>query len=377
MLYNLPMHTPTSATGDIESSHRSARSAAWHGLLFCFGSTTFYCTSNIILRGLTEQNVSNDWTLFYKELIGLTILMPWLVCRFFQGRYAHQSKRLLACLIVGGIVCELIGARLQLWAFGVIGIILAMPIIQALNLVSTAVLGVYLVNEKLSRRKLWVIPLLIVALSVLTWGKLHATPEATTPTAMETAQWLAILGVVAAMVTGLAYAFHMTCMRIACSAHWREEYSLWDNLRWSDWIGAGQQTPPDDTNSQQHKTGEPVSLILAMAIILVIGVLGFGFCLYREHGLNGFVDAPPVCWWLVAASGVANLIGFFCQAFALRLTSATQVMLISVLQIGVITLTGYFLFGEPVNTLIVVGLILTTLGVIASMEDLPKHVNKS
>lgn len=382
--------TPPSCAAGACASATPTSTARW-GLLLCVSSTTFYCIANIILRGLADAPVPHTWTLFYKELIAFVFLAPWLVCRFLQGRYDHQSKRLLAYIVIGGIACQLVGARLQLWAFGVIGIILAMPIIQAFNLVSTAVLGTYIAGDHLSSRKKWMIMLLVVALAILTWGKMRTTSETavsegvvppTTVTAAieptpvvavavaivapKTTQWLTLLGVAAAITTGLAYAFHMTCLRIACSRYWRADYRLRDNLRWNDWIGIRYQT---QRAVHERPSGEPVSLILAMEIVLGIGVVGFGGCLYWEHGVSGFTEASPMCWWLVGATGACNLIGFFFQVFALRLTSATQVMLISVLQIGILALTGYFLFAEPVNALIILGLVLTTVGVAASMEE--------
>lgn len=352
------------------SSSNASSSQVRLGFLLACGSTFLYGISNIILRALCEYpEVPNDWILFYKELFGLVIILPWVAYRLVEGRYARQSWRLIVYLIFAAILCQGVGARLQLWSLGVLGLVLALPLIQATGLITTAMSCVLLTHEKFSRRRWQAIALLVIALCVLTCGKqLTLDSSSTIATSSTSSIWWVFAGVGATILTGISYAVYMLCVRLAASAYWHEEESFWENLRWNAWrtrrLREGKQSSPG--------AYEPLPPFLVVLVVLWVGVVIFGTNLYFQHGWQSFFAAPPICWKLVLASGCFNFCGFLLQIFALRLASATQFAIVSILQIILLTLAGYLLFHEAINVIILTGIVMVFVGVMMSIEPQAK-----
>jgi drug/metabolite transporter (DMT)-like permease len=106
-----------------------------------------------------------------------------------------------------------------------------------------------------------------------------------------------------------------------------------------------------------------------MGIVLVVGVTIFGLLIYSESGIDGFYNVPSVAWYWIILSGVSNKTGFFFQVQGLRMTSAVQATLIAVSQMLVLSLIGWFCFGEVLtHPLIMLGLGLTVYGVFMSAK---------
>jgi drug/metabolite transporter (DMT)-like permease len=68
-------------------------------------------------------------------------------------------------------------------------------------------------------------------------------------------------------------------------------------------------------------------------------------------------------------SAISNVAGFFFQIQGLRMTSAVQASLIAVSQMLLLALVGWRFFGEVlIHPLIIMGLVLTVLGVVLSAK---------
>jgi drug/metabolite transporter (DMT)-like permease len=103
-----------------------------------------------------------------------------------------------------------------------------------------------------------------------------------------------------------------------------------------------------------------------MFIVLSVGLVIFGGGLFFKHGTSGFYEVPFAAWYIIPISGISNLVGFFFQIQGLRMTTAVQASLIAVSQMIALSLVGHACFAEPINWLVVSGLILTAYGVVMS-----------
>lgn len=377
-------------------SERKAANTHWMSLAVCVASAMFYCCSNTILRELTRLHADNDWTLFWKELTGLTILLPWLLYRLVQRRYRYISKRLILWLLVGATFCELVGSRLQMHAYMVVGILISAPIIQASTMSGAAFLGRVFLKDRLSFWKKVAMGVLLLAVFLLLLGKemtgassFRSMPGQTvvSATAMRTAataeigmpdeqvegnHWLLfILAGIGAVFAGLSYSIHLVVIRYAGRRHWRDDlYGQWDGLRLRHWIGHDRMPRAKEHSGPRYYSPFPITLI--MAIVLCVGVVSFAGCLYARRGWTGFIDQPILCWKLVAVSGCCNLAGFLLQVQGLRMTTASQVSLVAVSQFLFLALIGMCFFGEPTNAIIWTGIFLTVFGVLLSVKDGPR-----
>ncbi len=344
----------------------------------------FYCTSNTILRELTVLRVDNDWSLFWKEFAGLCVLVPWLLLRCLQGRYRLLSKRLFLWLILGGTLCELVGARLQMYAYLTVGILISAPLIQAASMGGTAALGSLVLRDPLSIHKKIAMGVLVLATVLLLFGKElaaeHVVAETgATGTGTSSSAFPCLLAGLGSLAAGVSYSIHMVIVRFVGHVHWRDDlYTARQSMRFRHWIGHDLRGRDDTPDGSRFYSPFPVTLI--MGTIFGVGVFWFGLCLYRKTGWDGFLHIATVdgqwldmektarSWWLVGISGFCNMVGFFFQVQGLRMTSAVQVSLVAVSQFLFLALFGMFFFGEPTNAIIWTGVALAVCGVLLSAK---------
>ncbi|MDR2115028.1 MAG: EamA family transporter [Planctomycetaceae bacterium] len=351
----------------LSSSTVSSREC-WIGTIFSFLSTFCYAASNTTIRFLTDYNLDNDWMLFYKELTGLCLLIPWLMLRFFQGRFRFISKRLIFYVVFGAIFCQLIGAHLQVLGYAVIGLVIAVPLIQSSTLLGVAVLGRYILGDPLSQRRKIAMAILIVAVILLSVGK-ELTLESDTEIVKSQNTGFFLLIAVGTVVAGIAYSIYIIILRFVIRKYWNDDNSAWLSFQFSQWVGFDFHNHSCDAGT--HGAGKcyaPFPVTLMMSIVLGVGIIIFGFCLFLKQGIAGFHNVPMWSWEVIVISGICNMVGFFFQIQGLRMTTAVQASLIAVSQILVLSLIGFTFFKETINLLVLLGLVLTVYGVIMSAK---------
>ncbi|MDR0609174.1 MAG: DMT family transporter [Planctomycetaceae bacterium] len=336
----------------------------WTGTFFSFLSTFCYAVSNTTIRLLTDYNLDNDWILFYKELIGLFILIPWLLLRFSQGRFRFISKRLIFYVAFAAVFCQFIGAHLHVLGYAVIGLVIAVPLIQSSTLLGVAILGRYFLGDPLSQRRKKAIAILITAVILLSVGK-ELTVESGTEIASSPNTGFFLLIAAGTVVAGIAYSIYIIILRYVIRKYWHDDNSAWLSFQFSQWVGFDFQNHPPETGKRRYA---PFPVTLMMSVVLGVGVVTFGSCLFLKHGVTGFHDVPDWAWAVIPISGLCNMIGFFFQIQGLRMTTAVQASLIAVSQILVLSLIGFAFFNETINLLVLAGLILTVYGVVMSAK---------
>jgi drug/metabolite transporter (DMT)-like permease len=338
----------------------------WTGTMFAFLSTCCYATSNVVVRYLTSQDVDQDWILFFKETIGFSVLIPWLLFRLGQGRFRYTSKRLIFTIVIAAVFCQLIGARLHVLGFAIVGLIIAVPLVQSSTLLGVALIGRFFFGDSLSRRRKIAIAILIVAITILSLGKgLTGAEQRSGQSDVSTYYFLLVT--VGTIVAGAAYAVYITMLRHAVRQYWKDDNSTRLSFKFRHWIGY------DHVEQPAERFYSPFPVTFAMSIVLVVGMVVFGTFLCGKHGITGFYTVPcnasipaHAVWHCILISGISNVIGFFFQIQGLRMTSAVQASLIAVTQMILLSLIGYLFFHEPTNAVMVFGLGLTIYGVFMS-----------
>ena len=329
----------------------------WTGTIFAFLSTFFFAISNVAVRYLAGEEIPLDWILFFKESVGLLLLLPWLCLRFGQGRFRHTSRRLMIYVLLAAVLCQLFGARLHVLGFAVIGLIIAVPLIQSSTLLGVAVLGHFVLGDSLSRWRKISITILVVAITILSIGKglLAAPPSEQTVSAS-----VFLLVAAGTIVAGLSYSVYIVMLRYIIRKYWKEENSTWHSFQFHRWIGH------DFEKQTAKQLYSPFPVTLMMALVLSVGIVIFGTCLYGKHGITGFYNVPEIAWRCILLSGICNAVGFFFQIQGLRMTSAVQASLIAVSQMILLSLIGHYFFAEAINLVVLLGLGLTFCGVVMS-----------
>lgn len=294
-------------------------------------SAACYSVSLISLRALTDYpEVDPDWTIAMKELTTVVCVLPFIVVQAIRGRWKFPGFKALGILIAAGIACQVFGARPHLIAYSAIGIALATPLIQAIQLIGTTAFGAIWLREKVSKIKIASIIVSIAAVWLLSASQNDGGGQIA-------GQSMRIgLGLLCVVCVGLGYSTQLSLMRKVL------------RLR-------------DESGAEANAVRTPTSL----AMVAVTGV-GFVVCaafLTAERGVGAFFEPAPICWAFALTSGVANMTGFYFQIESLRRLYASKASLVAASQTLVLSILGIVFFAEPLNAAVVCGLILVALGV--------------
>lgn len=328
---------------------------SYWAVIACFLSALCFALSNLFLRHLINYHLDNNWTLFFKEFTGVLVLAPWILFCFIQKRYRFLSVRLLSCVILAAIICELIAAKLHLWCYSTIGLAISVPVIQSASVIGSLLLGFFVLRDVVSRKKIVASIILINAIITMALGAQAVPIDQDAKTSL-----MFLAGILAAIVAGIAYTIEFVLLRYACIQYWRPmRGSGRKNLKAESQHGI-------DAGKPAAGEKKPLPLLLVVFIFLFVGTLIFGADIYLKYDIEGFWDAPADCWTWVLLAGLFNVIAFILQIQGLRLTSVSQVTFIGVSQVIFLSLSGFFFFGESLNGFLILGLLLTSLGVYMS-----------
>jgi drug/metabolite transporter (DMT)-like permease len=230
-------------------------------------------------------------------------------------------------LVVASLIGQLGGNVLFQWSLGVVGLALAVPLTLGSLIVNGALLGHYVLRDRMTTSMMVAGTVLVFAIVVLSIGADSAhLAVASSESFAETAPWYTLAGVVAACVSGFAY----SCLGLA--------------IRYTG----------------RHGMPMPSTLMVAsLAGTLALGVLTYGL-----HGLEPVVQTPSGDWLAMVGAGVFNAVAFLAFTKALHTGSLFFVNAVNTTQITMAAVLGIVIFHEPPTVSLVVGLALTMAGLL-------------
>ena len=350
---NFLIRKPNSAKEITRLNHGDSNAKTLRfGIALCLISTLLYSFSNVTMRELGVMGLERSWIIFLKEMVCVGCILPYILYRVVCGTYHWPAWKWVLCILIGGTCCQFIGARLHLGAFATVGLVVSVPLIQASTMVCSSVLGRVLLHEKIVRRCMAAMLIMLVAMGCLVLGAKEPQPKAaddqvaeqgilTAPdepvmvepphreTGQPVSEWVLLFGALGAIVAGLAYSIHIVCIRVS-------------------------------SNSRQM----PISLIAVQ--VTGIGAIIFGFEFLRDHAWQMpaiWEGVSPRAWGLIILTGFLNMIGFLFQITGLRYTLVARAQMIAVAQIVIGTLFGIMAYDEMTNAMIWLGISLTVIGI--------------
>ncbi len=286
-------------------------------------SAVGYTITNFCMRRLADD-CDPTWATFNKELITVVVVGPWLLVRAIRRLPTWPAIRIIAALMLVGLVCQAGANQGVQWALGVIGLSITIPAIFVVMLTTSALLGRVFLRERVSLRSAGAIGLLIVSIPLLTMSAGVASESVThSRTPPETVT--TVLAVAAACFAGFVYAVLTTAIRHATrTAH----------------------------------VSAVVFVITGMAMVS-LGPLS----VYRL-GLEKLVNTPPEQFGWMVAAGSFNLIAFLAISKGLEMTTVVHANVLNASQVAMAVVGGWIFFRESMNLWLVLGVVLTILGII-------------
>ena len=296
------------------------------GVAFVIASATLYTACNVCLRYLVDCDPI--WVQCVKEVAIPVLIGPWLLVRAARRQRVFPPWRVTGIILLGALATQIVGNPLFQWSLGIVGISLAVPLVQGTIIVGSAILSRVFLGEVISRPLAISVAVLLVAIGLLALAAHQKTPVATVSSgAIAQAGgigWIMLAGVAAVIVAGCAFSTLGVVIRYGVSGV------------------------------------SPLST--ATVIVGGTGVLVLGSLSYRQLGWEGMAATPPDALGVMIAAGVCNATAFLCLTKALQLVSVVRVNAIGSSQCTLAALAGVLLFGEPLSLALVGGVVLTVLG---------------
>lgn len=293
------------------------------GLIFGIIATAGYTLAGIILRDLADDT-DPYWVSCIKAIPTLVVAL-WLIRqRRRRGERIDFPFRLLPILLAIGVIVQVGGNAGLQWAFEVIGLAISIPLMFGTLIVGSAAIGVLMFQERMTRRRIAAVVLLMAAVSVLSFAARSEDAQATQLSAASTS--LAAIGVLVACLSGFAYATSHAAIR--------------------------------------HYTSPTIPLSVPLAIFSVAGIIVLGAMSYWRLGWEGIAGTTSDQWSRLWAAGLVNAAAYFALGRAIQMLPLVQVNIITASQVALNAVAGIMIFSEPISTALVIGVVLTMIGLV-------------
>lgn len=237
------------------------------------------------------------------------------------------TRKALIALVLTGAFAQLGGNVMFQVALGAVGIALTVPLTLGAMILTGAVLGRFVLHEIVSWRSVASMAVLILAIGVLSLGAGAAHTNLDTSKSPEVGSGLVVvLGVGAAILSGFSYALLGAAIRKCVSGS--------------------------------------VLLPTTLFVVSVVGATGLGAIALARVGVSGAIATRPADWQMMLLAGLCNAIAFLALTKSLQLTGVVHVNALNASQVAMAAIAGLLLFNEPLTTPLMVGVLLTGLGLL-------------
>jgi DME family drug/metabolite transporter len=322
---------PTNDQAQIASTEPPETDWILRGTLLAVFSSFCYTASIIALRAVTGEGADwAAWVSCLKAAPTVAAAIAVLAYKAMRGTTKWPSPRMTVALLAAGTVMQLLGNVGFQWGLALGGMAFTVPVSQASLLISGAVLGVIWIGERVSRRSVSAMAVLIAAICLLT---LDADQIAESVTGQGGTKLILLT-----VAMGLAAGF--------------------------GWGQAGVVI------RQAAKSGVSTAVTILLLSSTAIIVLGGG--VLARQGADWIVQRTSAReFWISMVAGGFTSIAFFALTAALKHISIVRANLINASQIALTSLAGVWLFNEPMTRWMVIGTGLTIGGLL--LMDRPRE----
>lgn len=283
-----------------------------------------YTLVNACLRDL-RLKCDVTWTLCVKESVAALGMGLWLVYQAMQGKRVLAPPRVLGVLVVAGLLTNVVANWAVMWAMGVVGLAVAVPASLGANLVTSALLGKWMLGEGVSWRSILAMVLLTTSVLLLGLGAGETNSAMASETQVSTGTWWVILGVTAPCLAGVIYALLAVAIRSSV-------------------------------------TGK-ASVELVVCLIPATGVLSLGLISLARLGTAPLLATEPEHLATMVIAGAINLAAFLAVTKGFQLASVVHVNAVTASQVAMAAVAGLLFFKEPMSLALVLGVVLTIVSV--------------
>jgi drug/metabolite transporter, DME family len=292
------------------------------GTTLCVLSAIAYTAYNVCLRDVSQQ-CDPAWINCVQASVSAAVFGLYLLWRAVRGLPALPPWRELLALLVVGLVTQL-GGVLFVLGMSIVGVAVTATLQTGGMLAISAILGLLVLGERVSRLQISAIFLITLAVVFLSMGTESA--DAATAKRMSTA--IILLGIAAGLLAGFAFAVLTVGIR---------------------------KTVTGNTSPQA-----------IVFLINLMGVVVLGPWSAYQLGFQTLVQTAPCDLAMMLAAGVFNLLAFLLVTKSLQMISVVRFNVINNGLTTVLTaVVGIVLLSEPWNSTSLLGILLSMAGIVA------------
>lgn len=303
------------------ASHRRRWSPLWVGSAWVLLAALGYTASNVFLRR-TAVTTDPWWACAVRATPIMVLALVGMAWQARRGRAVWPTAGLWGPLIWAGLSSQIFGNVAFQHSLGVVGLALTVPLTFSTILVGGAILGRLWLHEPITLRAVLSMGLLSTAIAVLSLGAGEAG-RSVLPAA-ELDPWTVGWALAAGCGSGIAYAATGVVIRKSVVAK--------------------------------------VPLATVQFFISVSGVVVLGAWSAGQSGLAHLAATPRETLADLLGAGLLNYAAFYCFGEGLRRISVVHANALNSTQIALAALAGVAFFGEAPSAALVLGLMLTVVG---------------
>tara|TARA_B100000676_G_scaffold57206_1_gene56313 strand:- start:14554 stop:15504 length:951 start_codon:yes stop_codon:yes gene_type:complete len=300
------------------------------GIILGAVSSVGYSAANVFLRAVDDCDPV--WVSCIKAVPTILIVFPWLVWRYQKVERKICPPKLVLGLVTLSIVSHYVGNVGFQWSLNKIGMSLAVPICLGVLIVTGALVDWWFLKDKPSARTIGSMVILITAVVVLSTGgkeafaqlkKLLDNPDAN--------PYLLTFAIGAVIISGVNYGVFGAVIKV---------------------VGNRGVSQP--------------------AIMTIISVTGFLFLLVLSSQSGAWDEQHNLEFNNLAQmtlAGICNAIAFVALVSAIKILSVTRYNLVNASQAALGAISGAVIFDEPVSVWMVLGIVLTVIGLMVMKRD--------
>jgi len=283
-----------------------------------------YTAVNICMRHVSALQCDPAWATFNKELVTVVVIGLWLLVKACRGLRTLTDWRTVGALMLVGLATQSVANLGVQWAFGVVGLAVTVPAIFGMMLVASAVLGRVFLGERVSRRSMTAVGLLLASLVFLGLSASMAGKSIAPGTPILTVA----RAVGAACLAGTLYAVLTTTIR--------------------------------------HCVTRTTPIAVVLFTITGMAMVTLGPLSAYRLGTERLLSTPPSHFGWMLLAGTMNLIAFLAITKGLQLTTVLHVNVLNASQVAMAAIAGIAIphFHESRNPWLVAGVVLTIVGVV-------------
>jgi drug/metabolite transporter (DMT)-like permease len=284
-----------------------------------------YTIVNLCLRQLTVV-YDPMWLLCIKETMTVIWLGPVLAWRAARGVRPLPGGRALGELMAVGLLTHLGGNLPLIWAMGIVGLAITIPLAMGVNLVACALLGRWVLGERVSLQSGLATAVLIVSVVLLSVGAGRANDAMALSEHVAAGPVWVTLAVAASCLAGVSYGVLNIAIRRAVTA------------------------------------GVPCTAL--GFLIPAMGAISLAPLCLGRFGLSGLLATSSSDFLLMVFCGTLNLLAYLAIIKGLALTSVVRANVLSASQVAMAAVAGLLLFQEAASPALVAGVAMTIAGMV-------------